>query len=66
LAAYQSTAWLHERTLPEPPERHSLFWRMLKAHDRVPSVRSIRRKLAKRGSDALGVANTQAHDHDRR
>ena len=44
--AYETTAWIRERTLTEPPQgRHQPFWLMLRAHDHVPSIKTISRNL---------------------
>ena len=60
LSNYEATAWIHQRALAETPSgRHGIFWRMLKAYDRVPSLRTIRRRLAK-----MKKASGGGHDVD--
>ena len=62
MTSYASTAWLRERTLTEPPQgQHRPFWLMLRAHDHVPSIKTISRMLDK-ARKADGVVQRFAVD----
>lgn len=46
LLAYQTSAWINQRALADPPQgRHLRFWKMLRTFDGVPSVKTIWRRL---------------------
>lgn len=50
MSRYREGRWRRERTEPQCPVRHdekvtALFWQLLRLHDAVPSISTIRRAL---------------------
>jgi hypothetical protein len=65
LSRYRAAGWSYERTAEDVPIRHlgrprELAWRILRTHDALPSIRTLRRALAAdRTTDQLAAIHGQ-------